>query len=69
MEDYRSPGSRVNPKNAARVMSRLHKVRGRIQGAFVFGNLFPDVENTGALLDRGDRKEPSTINSIGANTQ
>ena len=34
-----------------------------MQGACVFGNLFPDVKNTGALLDRGDRKEPSTINA------
>jgi len=50
MEDYRLLGSRVNPKNCARVMSSFQKIRGRVQGIFVFGNLSLDVENTGALL-------------------
>ena len=39
-------------KTAARVMSRPHKVRGRVQGVFVLGNLFTDVENTGALFEK-----------------
>jgi hypothetical protein len=65
MEDYRLPGSRVNPKICYQSHEQLPKIRGRVQGIFVFGNLSLDGENTGALLDRGDCTEPSTINSIG----
>src|SRR5262245_38712794 len=66
MEDYRLPGSRVNPKNCARVMRSFQKIRSRVQDICVFGHLSLDGKNTGTSLDRGDRTEPSTINWIGS---